>query len=535
MADAPEEWVGHFHIDDRVEFLKLNGPITVPGNVTLDLPNRRLFGLAVTTGADPDGVISCSASYADEQWTFSGTLDEHRFVGRATAGTASGQVELRRVALWDIPAYRALSAQYGLTDGRRISIHVNADDWVGTPVLFYSEHDRFVRIYPDTSKTMLSESLELFSLAPDDAGIHDVRSLVPGGAAAQKVQRLESWTEEAVSIDGPGGKLSGTLMTPLGPGPHPAIVMIHGAAGGRRDYYRAYAEHFVHAGMAALVYDRRGHGESTGDPGMSFLDKSYDAEAWVDHLQARPGIRPDRVGVWGFSNGSWVAPMVAARRRDIAFVAVIGASGTTAVQTEIHRRTFDLREQGVPEAQIDQVAELWGLVYDLLLSRRPDPAAAARFDELSAQVRSSAELAAITVQLYAIQVPFLGPVPPYPTYQDLVDELPNHPTDSDEWTCDPVDSYRDITVPVLYLVGDHDSNLPALFSAKRVGKTLYDAGNHAATVLLFPNTGHGMNVVELGSEVGMTSEEAGYRHHHFQFAGGFVDIVQAWAAARVAT
>lgn len=535
MADASEEWVGHFRIDDRVEFLKLNGPITVPGNITLDLPNRHVFGLAVTTRTDPAGALSCSASYSGEQWTFSGALDEHRFVGRATDGDASGYVELRKVAVWEIPVYRALSAQYGLADGRRISIHVNADDWVGTPVLFYSEHDRFVRIYPDTSGTMLAESLELFSLASGNAGIHSVRSLVSGEEDERPVERLESWTEEAVRIDGPGGSLSGTLMMPVGPGPHPAIVMIHGAAGGRRDYYRAYAEHFVHAGMAALVYDRRGHGESTGDRELSFLDKSYDAEAWVDHLQARPDIRPDRVGVWGFSNGSWVAPLVAARRRDVAFLAVIGASGTTAIETEIHRRTFDLREQGVPQPKIEQVAGLWELVYELLLSRRPDPTAAARFDALSAQVRNSAELAGITVQLYAIQAPFLGPLPPYPTYQDLVDELPNHTTAPDEWTLDPVDSYRDIAVPVLYLVGDHDSNLPALLSAKRVGKTLYDAGNHTATVLLFPNTGHGMNVVELGSEVGMTSEEAGYRHHHFQFAGGFVDIVTAWAAARVAS
>jgi hypothetical protein len=41
-----------------------------------------------------------------------------------------------------------------------------------------------------------------------------------------------------------------------------------------------------------------------------------------------------------------------------------------------------------------------------------------------------------------------------------------------------------------------------------------------------------MNVVHLGTEHGMTSEEAGYRFHHFRFAGGFLDIVRSWAAAR---
>ncbi len=166
---------------------------------------------------------------------------------------------------------------------------------------------------------------------------------------------------------------------------------------------------------------------------------------------------------------------------------------------------------------------------------QPDPAATRRFDELSAALRASGELSRITLQHYAIEAPFLGPVPPYRSYQDLVDDLPNHSVDPAEWTCDPVNSYRAIGVPVLYLVGEHDSNLPALQSAKRVGKALYDAGNHEASVVLFPNTGHAMNVVELGSELGMTSEEAGYRHHHFQFALGFVDIVTSWAAARASS
>ena len=539
MSDVPEEWVGYFRMQNDVHFVKLTGPVAVPGDeVTLDLPNARTFGLPVTTsddGGDSDDTVSGSTDFDGEPWRFSGTADGRVFSGRATIGEATGSFELRRVATWEVPAYRALSAQYGLADGRRISIHLNADDWVGTPILFSSEQDRFVRLYPDMQGSLISESLELFGLTPDRRGIETFRPLVPGAGPSTAVGRLASWVDEEVTIAGPDGKLAGTVMKPPGPGPHPAIVLIHGAAGGLRDYYRAFAEHFVHAGMAAVVYDRRGHGESTGDPGPTFTEKSYDAEAWVDYLQSRPDIRPDRVGVWGFSNGSWVAPLVAARRPDVGFVAVIGATGTTPIETEIHRRAFDLREQGVPDSQIDQVAELWRLVYDFLLARRPDPAAGRRFDELSAMLRASDELGRVTVQHYAIKVPFLGPVPPYGSYQDLVDDLPNHSVEPAEWTCDPVISYRAIAVPVLYLVGEHDSNLPALRSAERVGKALYDAGNHQATVVLFPNTGHAMNVVEVGSEVGMTSEEAGYRHHHFQFALGFVDLVTSWAAARAST
>ncbi len=48
---------------------------------------------------------------------------------------------------------------------------VNSDDFGGTPILFYSEQDRLVRIYPHTEGTMTSEALELFTLTAGNAGI----------------------------------------------------------------------------------------------------------------------------------------------------------------------------------------------------------------------------------------------------------------------------------------------------------------------------------------------------------------------------
>lgn len=188
-----------------------------------------------------------------------------------------------------------------------------------------------------------------------------------------------------------------------------------------------------------------------GRPGQdhpTFSEKADDAAACVDYLQSRTDIDAQRVGVRGFSNGSWVAPMVAARRRSVAFVCVIGASGTTAVEIEIHRRAFDLREHGVPNVQIEWVRQMWRIILALLLSHEPDAEHEGRYDELSARVRASGELAAITVQEYAIQSPFLGSLPPYASYRQLIADLPNRQVDTDEWNCDPTDFYRLISVPV---------------------------------------------------------------------------------------
>jgi pimeloyl-ACP methyl ester carboxylesterase len=411
-------------------------------------------------------------------------------------------------------------------------VHVNPDEWVGDPVLLYAESAHVVRLYPSARGDLVSEAGELFTLPDTAAGVGRIRTLC-GGESHRVTSRILS-SDEDIVIDGPAGRLAGTLMRPVGPGPYPAVVMIHGAAGGLRDPYRLYAEHLVRGGVAALVYDKRGFGLSTGSSKMTFADKADDAEAWFDYLCARRDIQPDRVGVWGYSNGSWVAPIVAVRRPEVAFVAVVGAAGTTALETEIHRRAFDLREQGVPEDQIAGVVEQWRIVYDLLDTRKPDPMAEPRFDELARAARESPELRAVRLHEYAIRTPFLGPVPPYATYQDIVAALPRHSANSDEWVTDPIDSYRRIMVPVLYLVGENDSNLPGPISARRVADALEDAGNKDATVLLLPEAGHAMNVVHLGQARGITSEEAGYRFHAFRFADGFVETVISWTAAQVA-
>jgi pimeloyl-ACP methyl ester carboxylesterase len=499
-----DEWVGYLEIDGVRRVVKLAGEL-VPGRVVeFALPAERIFRLEVKFGGELAGEVVARG----ETIRFSGTSDGEIFVGRCETSAGRGSIELHRVQIWSLEEYRKLSAQYELSDGRSISVFVNADEWVGTPILFFAEADRFVRLYPDADGRLFSEDGEWLTLT-----------------------RVEGWIDEHVAIDGPDGKLAGTLMSPPSPGPHPAVVMIHGAAGGLRDYYRAFAEQLVQCGVAALVYDRRGWGESTGDPQPTFAEKADDAAAWIDYLRSRPDV--GRVGVWGFSNGSWVAPLVAARDPQVAFVCVIGASGTTAIETEIHRRAFDLREQGVPAEQIERIRQMWRMIFALDLRREADADHRRRYDELAAAVAASTELAQITLQEYAIQQPDLGPVPPWASYDEVVTALvEDDPSESDVWTSDPVDSYRVIKAPVLFLVGVDDSNLPAVEGAERVSRALEEAGNTDSIVVLFPNTGHAMNLGRPDA-IGMSDEEAGYRLHDYRFASGYLDLIRHWIATRV--
>jgi uncharacterized protein len=51
-------------------------------------------------------------------------------------------------------------------------------------------------------------------------------------------------------------------------GARPIITMAHGLTGTRRDRLGAFAERFAAAGIAALVFDHRGFGDSTGEPDL---------------------------------------------------------------------------------------------------------------------------------------------------------------------------------------------------------------------------------------------------------------------------
>src|SRR5262245_29323081 len=131
--------------------------------------------------------------------------------------------------------------------------------------------------------------------------------------------------------------LGGTVILPAGPGPFPGIVFLHGsgAEGRWASRYLAYA--FARHGIAALIYDKRGVGASTGDWRQAgFDDLVGDAAAAVDALASRPHVAPDRVGIHGHSQGGTIAPWVASANPRVAFVVALAAAGMPMADTELY-------------------------------------------------------------------------------------------------------------------------------------------------------------------------------------------------------
>jgi dienelactone hydrolase len=93
----------------------------------------------------------------------------------------------------------------------------------------------------------------------------------------------------------------------------PIIVMAHGLTGTRRDGLGAFAERFAAAGIAALVFDYRGFGDSAGEADLFEPERQYqDWRAAIAFARSIPGIDPNRVATFGSSLGGGNALAAAA-------------------------------------------------------------------------------------------------------------------------------------------------------------------------------------------------------------------------------
>ena len=111
---------------------------------------------------------------------------------------------------------------------------------------------------------------------------------------------------------------------------YPAVLMLHGSWSSKNevgDMYLHLARALAAKGYASLRIDFEGSGDST----RSYRDLTYegsvaDAHAAFEWLLARPDILPSRVGVIGFSRGSFIgASLVGTEERVAAFASWSGA------------------------------------------------------------------------------------------------------------------------------------------------------------------------------------------------------------------
>ncbi|MET7572184.1 alpha/beta hydrolase [Streptomyces sp. NPDC005492] len=147
------------------------------------------------------------------------------------------------------------------------------------------------------------------------------------------------------------------------------VVLVGGSGPTDRDngtYFLPLKQHLVKAGFAVLSYDKRGVGQSSGDWRAATMDDlAADAVAALSFLRAQPEVQSLAAGLFGHSEGGWVALRASAGRDDLPWVVTNSCPGMSPAEQERYALAHHLQSlhgDGHPEIRraltlYDQLAE----------------------------------------------------------------------------------------------------------------------------------------------------------------------------------
>jgi pimeloyl-ACP methyl ester carboxylesterase len=277
------------------------------------------------------------------------------------------------------------------------------------------------------------------------------------------------YAQEEVHFRNGDVALSGTLFIPPTKGRHPTVILIHGSSTPSRNDFRYYADLFVRRGIAALIYDKRAGADLGGASPVDLRDLAADALTAVELLKKRDDVDPRQIGLWGHSEGGWVAPIAAAQSKDVSFVISFSGPGVPYAEVNKYADATRLRARGFSTADIDEAIAALTRVDGYVRHGGNEPALQSFLDEAWRK--------------------------PWASQTTLPRRVPN----ADEihswlrWRnldLDPVSYWEHLTIPALVMFGESDDVVPVQASAARISGALKRAGNRDVTIKIFPKANH---------------------------------------------
>ncbi len=262
--------------------------------------------------------------------------------------------------------------------------------------------------------------------------------------------------------------LAGSLVKPHSDAPFPAIVVVHGSGdqGRGTSYYARWSDFFARHGVAALIYDKRGVGQSSGNhERATFDDLAGDVLAAVEALKGRSDIKASQIGLFGISQGGWLAPLAASRTDNVAYLILNAGPSVSVREQELHRVEYSLRADEFSEEEIQKALAYTDLVFT-----------AAYGDADKLELFAKAE--DVKCRSWADYVNVVG-----------------SDADLNGWRLiryDPSSVLKKTTIPLLALFAEYDVLVPPQENVDRLRGCLTEAGNTDFTICVIPGVGHNM-------------------------------------------
>lgn len=320
---------------------------------------------------------------------------------------------------------------------------------------------------------------------------------IPKLKRPQDPEKPYPYDEEEVSYENKKDnvKLAGTLTLPRGGGQYPAVILITGSGAQDRNEtvaghrpFLVLADYLTRKGIAVLRVDDRGIGGSAlGSTSATSENYAGDVLAGIEYLKSRKEINPKQIGLIGHSEGGMIAPMVAARSKDVAFIILLAGLGQTG-EDVIYTQTELLQKVGgtSPEITAQTIALLKKII--AILKSEPDNK---RAEQLIRETIDKEKSAMSEEQKKAFA----------PTEETIRAQIPIYVS---AWfryfiAYDPRPTLKKVKVPVLALNGENDLQASSKENLDLIAAALKSGGNKDYTIKSFPNLNHLFQTSQTGS------------------------------------
>ena len=295
-------------------------------------------------------------------------------------------------------------------------------------------------------------------------------------------------------------KIAGTLTLPRGEGKYPAVLLITGSGSQDRNEtisghhpFLVLADHLTRNGIAVLRLDDRGvGGTDLGSLSATSENFAEDVLAGVNFLKQRKEIDPAMIGLIGHSEGGMIAPMVAARTKDVSFIVLLAGLGQRGEDVIYTQTELIHKAQGTHADTI---------LHTVSLAKKINAIVKTETDQKRIEQRINEDIAAYGATLGEMQKKLFEPaatsikqfMPMYkmPWYRYFI-------------MFDPAPVLKNVKVPVLALNGELDLQVAWKQNLDLIGAGLKAGGNNDVTLKSFPRLNHLFQT----SQTGLISEYA---------------------------
>ena len=301
--------------------------------------------------------------------------------------------------------------------------------------------------------------------------------------------------EDVTFAGAPDVKLAGTLTLPQSrTGRVPTVLLIAGSGPNTRNepilnhqVFLVLADYLTRRGFGVLRYDKRGTGKSSGSYAQATTaDFADDAQAGVAYLKTRKEVDGAKIGLIGHSEGGVIAPLVASRDKDVAFIVLMAGTGLNGEEILYRQSALIAKAEGGKDEAIAENRKTQQKMFDIAKQEKDPAAAKQKMKELIDTL-----WAGLTD---AQRAEFKSEAPLYAQGNALISPWMHY-----FLTYDPLPAMRKVTCPVLALNGSKDLQVPPKEDLNAIEAALKVGGNTDYTIKELPNLNHLFQTSTTGS------------------------------------